>query len=500
MAESDSPSPPRGGSLAAKAVRGTAWNVSTSIGGRAIGLIGTLVLTRFLAPAEYGEVSVAIVIATTLNILTSPGFGQYIVAVPKFGRDVVFHAAAFHIGVGWLVVAAFLLLRHPIAALFHMPNLASLFPVLAIALAIDRLGYIPSRVLVRDMRFGVLGMATFAAEVTYTVVAVGLAWRGWGADAVKWAFVARVSVSALIHMASIQRKAWLSPARLSGRTLRKMLDFGLPMTGANVLHWTAHRGDNLLIAGMFGPAAVGQYNFAYNIANIPATHVGEGIGDVLLPTFATLESTQEKHRALIRASGLLALVVFPLAVGLGAIARTLVQVLLDPRWAAVAPMLMILSGLSIFRPVGWMVQSYLQSVKRTRTLLMLETLKSVLVLGLIWVLGQWGVLMACIAIGVAFGANALASQYVVNRVDGIGMWSLTRPYLGPLIACAPIVGAVLGVRSLVGVVTWWSLILEIVAGGVAYIVSAQIVAREPSRDFLRLIRNAVGWPRRLAAV
>jgi len=494
MPESDEPPPPRGGSLATRAVRGTAWSVLTSIGGRAISLLGTLVLTRYLAPAEYGEVSVAIIIVSTLNILTSPGFGQYIVAVPKAGPDVVFHAAAFHIATGWLIVVALVAVRDAVAAVFDMPGIAALFPLLAVAMAVDRVGYIPSRVLARDMRFGVLGLSSFVGEVTYAVVAVGLARRGWGAESVVWAVVTRFCLSSLIYIVSVAPRAWILPSRLSGKTLVTMLDFGLPMTGANVLHWVAHRGDNLLVAGMFGPAAVGQYNFAYNIANIPATHVGEAIGDVLLPTFATLDDQEDKHRALLRASGLLALVVFPLAVGIGAIARTLVAVLLDSRWAAVAPMLVILSGLSIFRPIGWLVNSYLQAVRRTRTLLILETLKAVLVLGLIYFLGRWGVLMSCAAIGVAFGANALASQYAVHRSDAIGMWTLTRPYAAPLFACVPIVAVVLLVRSLAGAATWWSLALEIAGGGVAYVISALIVARAPSRDFLTLVRDAVSRP------
>ena len=478
-------------SLANKAVLGAIWSISTSIGGRVLGLLGTLILTRFLAPEEYGVVSVAIVLVATIDILSSPGFGQYVVANPKAGRDVVFHATVVHVLTGWILLAVLVALQHVVAGMFAMPDMVSYLPIMAVAAGIGRLSYIPKRVLARDMRFDVLGMTSLASEVTYAGTAVFLAWRGWGPAAVMWAYVARLMVTTAICVSSVELADWLQPSRLSMTVLREMLDFGLPMTGANVMHFAAHRGDNLLVAGMFGPAAVGHYNFAYNIANIPATHIGEHIGDVLLPSFSKLETVEDMHRALVRASGLLALVVFPLAVGLGAVGYTLVAVLLDPRWAMVAPMLVILSGLSVFRPVGWILGSYLQAVKRTRVLMGLEVVKVAVLFSMLVGLGQLGVLWACGAIGAAFGLHALLSLWIIQRLDAVPMGRLLRPYLGPILACVPMVGAVLGVRILLGVATWWSLIVEILVGAVVYVPSAFLLAGPIARDFLQLIQKVV---------
>jgi PST family polysaccharide transporter len=49
-------------SLAQKAARGALWTVISSMGGRAIGVIGTLVITRFLHPSQIGEVAAATVL------------------------------------------------------------------------------------------------------------------------------------------------------------------------------------------------------------------------------------------------------------------------------------------------------------------------------------------------------------------------------------------------------------------------------------------------------
>src|SRR5215468_3423735 len=89
-------------SLARKAARGAMWTVMSSIGGRAIGAVGPLVMTRFLHPDQIGEVSDATVIAMTANWLTIWGFGQYTVVKGR-GDDTVevtWHATVFYVVLG----------------------------------------------------------------------------------------------------------------------------------------------------------------------------------------------------------------------------------------------------------------------------------------------------------------------------------------------------------------------------------------------------------------
>ncbi len=75
LREPPSAAPPR----SARVARGALWTILTSIGGRAVGVLGTLVMTRFLHPDQIGEVSDASIIAMTGNRVSIWGFGQYAV-------------------------------------------------------------------------------------------------------------------------------------------------------------------------------------------------------------------------------------------------------------------------------------------------------------------------------------------------------------------------------------------------------------------------------------
>src|SRR5262249_2169586 len=133
----------------------------------------------------------------------------------------------------------------------------------------------------------------------------------------------------------------------------------------------ARKWDNILVSRFYGVWTMGGYNLAYNLADIPAIQVGEQITDVLLASLANVDK-ERRRQALLRALALIALIMFPLSVGLGAVAPTLVSSFLDPRWAEVGPMLMILAGLSITRPVAGAMSAYLQVRNDTRAAALLE--------------------------------------------------------------------------------------------------------------------------------
>jgi PST family polysaccharide transporter len=484
----------RGSSLAMMAVRGAAWTVATGIGSRALGLVGTLVLTYFVSRDELGEVSDAAVAVVLANQLSTVGVGQYYIARPNAGRDVAWHATVVHVALGFAALVVVLVLERPMAVWMQAPTLGRFLPGLAASGLLDRLAYMPERVLARDMRFRVIGVCRTAAELSYSATSVALASVGWGAMAIVAANVVRSAVRFGVLAASVPRREWLSPSPFSVRTLHAMLRFGLPMSVGAAAGFASRRVDNAIVSGLFGTSVVGAYNLAYNVADVPAVQVGEQIGDVLLPSYAHMEGPR-RQAALVRSTGLLALVTFPLAVGAGAVAPTLVATLLKPAWQDVGPMLAVLSALSVVRPVGWTISAYLLVQDRTRADAALEVFKLVAVIALLLTIGRASPLWACRAVGIAFALHALASMAVVQALDGVPMTSLVTRCLPPLAACVPIVAAVEVVRLGLahagihgrGV----GLAAEIVAGALAYVGAASVVARSASRDLLDLMRRAV---------
>jgi lipopolysaccharide exporter len=475
-------------------VSGAIWTISTSIGARVIGLVGTLALTRFLAPDVYGEVSLAAVVIQTAQMASTCGLSQYIVSKPQAGQEGAFHATFYFMALGLLAIGGVTLLGGPIGALVDAPGLAAFLPGLAVAGIIDRVATVQDRIQVRDMRFRAVGINRSLGELTYTLVTVGCAASGFGGKAVVIGTLARAIARFSFLTATTERRDWLAPCRITWARTKELFSFGVPMSVAAFAGFGSRRWDNLVLSSLFGPGVAGTYNLAYNLADIPATQIGESVGDVLVPSFAQMNAERRKA-ALVRSLTLLMLLVGPLAFGLGAVAPTIVAAFFDERWAGVWPMLVILSVLSVVRPISWIACAYLQVLDRPRTIMVAECLKTAALLLAIATLGRLGPLFACAAVGVAFGASSVAYVLVLRRVDGIAVRDLVGPIVRPLLACVPLVIAVVALRrGLAPLGPLWpalQLTIEILCGALVFVPSALLIAPRASRDLLGLLRGAM---------
>lgn len=481
-------------SVGGRAARGALWNVGASTGTRVIGLLGTLYMTRLLRPDMIGEVASASVIAQTANWMSSWGFNPYMIVHGVKGDEQTFHAAVVNLVFGFVGLCAIAGTGAWFAPVFHAPHLASFLPGLALAILIRRIGAVPDKVLVRELRFRELAIANGMGELAYTITAIALASStelGGQAIVVGNIVQSTIATSLILRATGL---GWFRPTPWRWERVREILRFGLPLGIAQLFDFATRYWDNLAFGAYFGPRVVGFYNMAYNLADIPAVQVGEQISGVLLPAMASIE-IKERKAALIRSTALMSLVVFPLAVGLGAVAPTLIRCLLNDEWQGVAPLLAVLSVLSVVRPMSWGVAAYLASFSRTRALMLLALLKLVLLFGCIVAFSPLGPLWTAASVGIAFGGQALAAIGLVIYTDRIPAGPLASAILRPIAACAVMAAAVLGARHAMGALgvelAKVLLPVEIVVGAVAYIAAAFALAGPTARDFVQLLRRAL---------
>ena len=482
-------------SLALRAVRGAAWTIASGMGGRVAGFVATLILARYIDPAEYGAVAVAVAIVMTADEFTHFGLLQHIVAKPKAGAGAVFHASFYHLAIGLIAVAIPLLFRDELSNLFDTPQAAPFIAGMVLATFFERVSGPPHRMLNRRLRYRDQALITMTAEIVYACAVVGFAIAGFQGFSIVYANIAQWFIVMALFIAAAGFAEWAQPCPLNMQMTKEIFGFGLPLSVGMAASFAAQHWDNLLMARLFGAATAGKYTMAYSVASIPAAQVGEHVGGALLPSFAHMDEEQRRD-ALVRSSALLALLICPLAVGLGAVSETFCRVVLAEKWWGIAPMLALLSALSVARPVSWLVDAYLVVRSRTRAVMGLEIGKMVLLFACIVGFSPLGELWACTAVGIAFGMHALASMIVVKKLDGIPVHALALPLIPPLLTCVPMVAAVLGARHVLTGMGWAgqarALIAEIAVGGLTFVPLAFLIAPSSSREFLRVVKKAFG--------
>lgn len=474
-----------------RAVRGVAWTLPMSLFSRAIGLVGTLILARFLAPAEYGEVSAAVIVVSTVNSVTSFGVGLYLVTNRNVGRAEAFHATALFLAIGAVVLGATWALAWHVGPWLGAPDLQRYVHWLVVGAVLDRLAYVPERMAVRELRFRWISMCRAGAEITYTGFSVGLAAAGLGGMAILWGNVARSVFRAVTMIPAAGWREWAEPHRLRLAKIAEVVRFGANVTATSAASFAMRRFDNLLVSAYFGPAAMGAYNYAYNLADTPAVAIGEQITDVVTASFPHLEGEQ-RAAALRRSSTMTSAIMFPLAIGLAAVAPTLVATFFDARWASVGQMLVLLSAISVARPTALVVVGYLYAGQRRAEVLWLEVASLAAIIVSIATVGRLGLAWACGAVGAVFVLRTLAAMWIVHRTDGIRMSSLLAPLAAPFAGSLAMAGSVVAVRTLLqGVAPGPRLVLEILVGAAVYLGGALLLFPSLVRDFVTLARSAL---------
>jgi PST family polysaccharide transporter len=482
-------------SIAQAAVRGAAWTMVLNMVARAIGLVGTLVITRYLAPDAVGAVQVAMVLVTTAHQFSILGLGHYVASKPDGGREAAFHSTVITAATGVVAIGGIVVVRGWLTRHLGAPAAVDFLPGLALSVALDRVTFVPSRILIRDMRFRTNGIVRTLGEVVFPFVAVGLALRGWGGYALVWANILRAAVRAVGLVIVVHPREWLWPCRLTMAKTREVLGFGLPNGISTMAGFAARYWDNLIIARLFGATQLGYYQLAYNLSELPSNQVGDHVGDVLLPAFARLPK-ERRGPALGRALRLLGLVMFPLSIGLGAMGPTIVAAVLAPAWQAVGSRVAILSAMSAVYPLGFAIHSYLNASNHPRWVMVLGIIRTAILLSTLALLG-WlgGPLWACVGVGLGFAAYAFLGILVASRLENISPWPLLRGLRGPLLACLPMVAAVLGVRFLLragGMHVHLVFVgAELVAGAAAYVAAALWLAPAISRELFMVLRSTL---------
>lgn len=480
-------------SLASRAVGSALWHVGAGLGGRIVGALGTLVLTHFLAPDVVGEVGVASVLAITTHYAFGAGMGQYMVAHPLAGPVTGFHVTTLN-ATAVLVSSILLLIFGKAAAVWtNAPGAAEFLPGMMVAVAIGRISDTPERILNRELRFRRVAAAVSGGETIYALVAVGMAARGWGGQSVVVANVARSLFRLGMNGSGVDARAWLCFGPLHRREIAAILRFAIPLQLAALAAFAATKWDVLVISSLFGPAAMGLYALAYNLAQIPADNIGESLSDVLFPSLARLPRAR-RPEALVRSLWLVALVVFPLAVGLGLVAPTLVAAAFPPRWQPMAPLLTVLSVLGVVHPMGSALLVYLKACERTRAVLFFQGMRVTLLLLALLALGQFGLRAATGAAGLSGAAFALATLLYLGRKENVAVGRALFGLARVLLACV-VMGAGVWLARWAAPPTFRPVArlgLEIGAGAATYVASALLFVPAQAHEFVSLLRNLRG--------
>jgi PST family polysaccharide transporter len=243
-----------------------------------------------------------------------------------------------------------------LARVFHEPRVSGITAALAVTFTIDALMAQHQALLRRQMRFKTLAMIDVAALISGIVVALFMAWRGWG----YWSLVAMQIVSPAVSAAAVWAvEPWRPGVPRRGCGARGMMRFGFFLTGTNALNYFFRNADNVLIGWYWGAGPLGLYTKAYGLLLLPIAQINAPVGGVAVPTLSRLQADPARFRRyFLGGYSVIASAILPVVVTLTIFADEVVRVMLGPQWNEAARLFRLLAPAALIgallNPLGWL--------------------------------------------------------------------------------------------------------------------------------------------------
>lgn len=279
-------------SLQRRIDRGVAWIGVASLLLGILDLVSTLAcLQLWVTTADFGTATVAAALLPILDRLGGAGLGASIVRDPDAGDDAALSTICWlGVAVSLVVLAALALARPLLAGVFADPVIASLLVAFGARLVVQNASVVPEALMRRELRYRELSTVRVVAALADTAVKLGAAAAGLHV----WCFALGPIANTLVNAIGIQLCLRWRP-RLAFRrdVAARALRFAAAVSGGELLYYVYTSADYLVIARVFGDAAVGAYRIAYELVLDVVRLVSMVTAEVAYPTFVRLAADRQ---------------------------------------------------------------------------------------------------------------------------------------------------------------------------------------------------------------
>ncbi|MEW5931625.1 MAG: oligosaccharide flippase family protein, partial [Gemmatimonadota bacterium] len=349
---------------AGRGMAGGRWALLSLLLALVTGAGRSLVAARLIGAREVGAMSIALLVLATVDALTASAAETALVSHPGDAEADLDAAFTLRVAQGVLVAAVLWAGAPLVGRFFDAPETPALVRGIALVPLLRGFSNPAAILLVRRIEFRRLfwwGLPD-AVVGTVLVVAIGLLRRD--AWALVGALIGSQAVSTAVSYAVAPRVPRLAP-RAPG--LARLLHYGRWIQGTRVLMFVGLHLDNLLVGKLLGAAALGVYQIAFRIGEIPAVTVGRAAAQVTLPVLTRLRGRPDRlRREYLRTFWLVMAASAAFALGLAAVVRPAVARLLGPEWLPAVPVVRILAVAMVLRVAMMLSTQLFYAVGRPR--------------------------------------------------------------------------------------------------------------------------------------
>lgn len=262
---------------------------------------------------------------------------------------------------------------------------------------------------------------------------------------------------------------WRPKAIFSWHSFKELFTFGSKLLASGLIDTLYRNIYPIVIGKLFNASSLGHYTRAHQFSEFPSSNVTGIIQRVTYPILCGIQNDMKSLETIYRKFlKLSAFVIFPLMIGLAAVAKPLVHIMLGSQWDFCGQLLQVLCFSMMWFPIHAINLNLLQVRGRSDLFLRLEIIKKALGISVLCITAPWGLIYMCY--GQIFNSliALIINTYYTGKLIRVGFLIQIRDLL-PTILLSLIMFAIICVINSFINTNALQLIIGIIVGIITYL-------------------------------
>ena len=452
------------------------WRFAERCGAQLVTFIVSIVLARILMPEDYGTVALVTVFTTIMQVFVDSGLSTALIQ-KKDADDLDFSSVFYFNFVVCIILYLIMFLAAPYIASFYVkPELVPIVRVISLTIIISGVKGVQQSYVSRNMLFKRFFYATLGGTIFSAFLGIAMAYAGFGVWAIVAQQLSNTAIDTLILWITVK---WRPKLMFSWERLKGLLGFGWKLLCSALLDTGYNNLRNLLIGKIYSSSDLAFYNQGDKFPKLIAININTSIDSVLLPAMSNEQDNTEKVKNMTRRSIMVSCYIMaPLMIGLACCASNIVTIVLTEKWLPCVFFLQIFCITYMFYPIHTANLNAIKAIGRSDLFLKLEIWKKVV--GMILLLST--IFISVEAMAYSLLISTLTSM-IINSWPNKKLLDYSFPEqmkdIVPSILLAVGMGVAVYLIGFLPVPTLPLLLIQVICGGVIYIVGSAVFKLEP---------------------
>lgn len=352
--------------MASSIITATLWSVLQRGGTLAISFISNIVLARLLSPEDYGLIAMVLVFVGIADVLVDGGLGNALIQKKELDKRDLETVFSANMTISVLFYVLLFIIAPYIARYTGIFEFTICLRVLAISTIIKSLYVVNFSLLNREFAFRRLASINLIGYSLSTIVAIILAFFGFGV----WALIIRTLFQDVVLLICYCYSKGFTSIGFNKKSFNSLFGFGIFVATTNLITSLYGSVISFFIGKKYSVQELGYYNQACTLHQVPVFSISAVVNQVFFPYFSLLQGDISTLRSqFYRTIAVVTFCVYPLLAFLFLFGEPVINLLYSEKWLPCVPLFQILCFSGFFNTLLHLSNSTLKAIGHTKEML-----------------------------------------------------------------------------------------------------------------------------------